>query len=306
MHLKSLFPVVVPALLLLAGGCADGGGRPAARTTDDLGRSVAVPPAVERVVTLAPNLTELVYAAGAGDKLAGVTTADDYPPAVEALPRFSALPIDFEAVAALEPDLVLANDNVNSPRDVETFTALGFPVYFFAFQTLGDVLGSLRTMGDLLGSPDAAGRAADSLQAAMEALRVRTAAAKTRPLTLFLITDDVLYAFGRESYVHALIDVAGGHSATAGMDTVRPVLSEEFVLDAKPEVIVVASGEDYDPARLLAAHPTWDIVPAVADGRVYGVDPDLFLRPSPRLVEGARRLARRLHPTLFVEAPASL
>ena len=123
--------------------------------------------------------------------------------------------------------------------------------------------------------------------------------AEERPLTLFLIDDEMLYAFGSESYMHALIDLAGGRSATAEIEAVRPILNEEFVLTRKPEVIFGAFGEGYDPAQLLEHHPTWGIVPAVRDGRVYGLNPDLVLRPTPRLLEGIRQMALHLHPGLF-------
>ncbi|MFQ5570206.1 MAG: ABC transporter substrate-binding protein [Rhodothermales bacterium] len=250
-------------------------------------------------MTIAPNLTEIVFTAGAGHTLVGVTTSDDYPPAVDSLPRFGALPLDFEALAALNPDLVLANDNINSPRDAETFDALGIPIYYFSFQRLDDILRGIRTTGTLLHTGPYADAAADSIEIALDALRRRTEALANRPLTLFLIGDETLYSFGPESYIHDVITMAGGRSATADIETLRPVLSDEFVLTKKPDVIFGTFGTDYDPARLLALHPTWDIVPAVQNGRIYSLDPDVFLRPTPRLLRAIQDMARLLHPTLF-------
>ncbi len=299
--LKRTLVLTVLVGAVLATGCT---GNPEAgaftrSVTDDLGRTVLLPPSVERVVTIAPNLTEIVFVAGAGHKLVGVTTADDYPPAVDTLPHFGALPLDFEAIAVLKPDLVLANANINNPRDAETFDALEIPILFFSFQTLDEIFQRVRAIGDLLGTAVHAAAAADSLEAAVAALRQTTDRAEERPLTLFLIDDETLFAFGSESYMHALIDLAGGRSATAEIEAVRPILNEEYVLTQKPEVIFGSFGEDYDPARLLDLHPTWDIVPAVRDGRVYSLNPDLVLRPTPRLLEGVRQMARRLHPALF-------
>ncbi|MFB6249927.1 MAG: ABC transporter substrate-binding protein, partial [Salinibacter sp.] len=120
------------------------------------------------------------------------------------------------------------------------------------------------------------------------------------------IGDDTLYSFGEGSYVHRLIEVAGGRSITDTLSATAPTLSEEFVLTARPEVIVGAWGADYDPSRLLKRHPTFDVVPAVRNGRVYSFPPSLLLRPGPRLVTGARRVAARLHPDRFAEpAPPS-
>jgi iron complex transport system substrate-binding protein len=267
--------------------------------TDDLGRTVTLTPLVERVLTLAPSLTELVFAAGAGDRLVGAAEADDYPPAVDTLPRFDSLPLDFEAIATLRPDLVLATDQVNAPGDVDTFADLGIPVYFFSYRGLDGMLESLRTVGGLLNTEATANAAADSLSARIDQLRHRTDTLNHRPLTLFLIGDETLFAFGSESYVHDLIALAGGRSATANLDTQAPVLTEEFVLTTQPEVIIGAFGPDYDPARLVGLHPTWRSVPAVEQGRVYSLDPDLVLRPGPRLVQGAYRMAELLHPEAF-------
>ncbi|GIV61198.1 MAG: periplasmic-binding protein [Rhodothermaceae bacterium] len=281
-------------------GCSERPAPPEAPSTftDDLGRTVQLPPTIGRIVTVAPSLTEIVFAAGAGSRLVGVTTADDYPPAVDTLPRFSALPMNFEAVAALRPDVVLATTQINNPRDAETFAALGIPMLFFSFRRLEDVPRVLRRIGEVLDTEEVAHAAARTFEDRLAGLRARTATLTDRPRVLFLIGDETLFAFGRESYIHTLIEVAGGTSLTRDLPTEAPILSDEFVLTHPPDVIVGTFGEDYDPARLLAAHPTWHLLPAVREGRIYSFAPDLFLRPGPRLVDGACLLARRLHPSL--------
>ena len=302
-----LFTILVGFLLINGTGCTPSTDTPssaAAHFSDDLNRTVAIARPVERVVTLAPNLTEIVFAAGGGRKLVGVTTADDYPPAVDSLPRFGALPVDFEAITALRPDLILATDQVNTPRDAATFESLDIPVYFFSFQTVDDVLSSIRTTGRLLGTPSTARATADSLRAALDRLQTGTAEVDQRPRVLFLIGDETLYAFGAQSYIHTLIEAAGGRSITADMTTKAPTLSEEYVLQQKPDVIIGAFGADYDPDRLLALHPSWDVVPAIRSGRVYSLNPNLVLRPGPRLIEGARKMARMLHPAHFNSSAA--
>lgn len=284
---------------LLVGLCACGPPSDAARRieiTDDLDRTVYVPEEIQRVASLAPSVTELVFAAGAGHKLVGVTNADDYPPAVERLPKFSALPIDFEAVLTLNPDLVLASDQINSPRDAATFAATGVPTFFLAVDGVEAMLQAIDRMAQLLGTQSTV---ADSLRASLRELRMKTEAVSERPTTLVLVSDETLYGFGRGSYIHELIAIAAGQSITAGFDSRAPVLSDEFVLVEKPEVIVGSFGPAYDPNRLVQLHPTWDIVPAVMDGRIYSVDGDLFLRPGPRLVSGAWQLARLLHPDVI-------
>jgi len=253
------------------------------------------------VVSLAPNLTEIVHAAGAGDRLVAITSSGDYPPAVDTLPHVSALPIDFEAIAAQEPDLVLATDQINAPGDTDTFEALALSIYFFSFNSLDDIVASIRTTGGLLGTEAAATDSAAALQSAFNALRTRTDSIPTaeRPRTLVLVGDDTLYSFGHGSYVHTLVTLAGGRSITADLDNQAPTLSDEYVLQQKPDVIVGLWGTDYDSSRLLDLHPTWDVVPALRNDRVISVPTSLIARPGPRVLKGTRILARHLHPERF-------
>jgi ABC-type Fe3+-hydroxamate transport system substrate-binding protein len=274
--------------------------------TDALDRSVHIETPVRRVISLAPNLTELAYAAGAGSTLVAATSSADHPPAADTLDHVSALPVDFEAIAAQNPDLVLATDQINPPGDTETFEALDVPVYFFSFSSLDDVFGTLRTMGTLLGTEAMARARAQVLTRTLDSLRTRTDSLSTsdRPRVLVLVGDDTLYSFGAGSYVHELVRVAGGRSITASIETDAPTLSEEYVLTEKPDVIVGAWGRDYDPNRLLDLHPAWDIVPAIQNDRVYSLPPALLLRPGPRLVQGVRQMAAHLHPDRFDPRPA--
>lgn len=288
-------------VFVLAGGCDDSPDNASRTVTDDLGRTVSLNSPIQRVVSLAPNLTEIVYAAGAGERLVAITSSGNHPPPVDTLPHVSALPVDFEAVVAQEPDLVLATDQINAPGDTDTFEALDVPIYFFSFDSLDDILTSIRTMGQLLGTEAAAADSASALRASLDALRTRTDSIPDadRPRVLVLVGDDTLYSFGRGSYVHTLVDVAGGTSITADIENQAPTLSDEYVLQEEPDVILGLWGNDYDPDRLLELHPTWDVVPAIKNDRVLSVPASLIARPGPRVVEGARMLAQRLHPERF-------
>lgn len=288
---------LLPLLVLAA--CTSSSEESPTQVTDDLDRTMSLDRPIERVVSLAPSVTELVYAAGAGSTLVAVTTSDDYPPAVDTLPQVSALPVDFEAVASHEPDLILATDQINSPGDTDTFEALDLPVYFFSFSSVDDILEGLRTTGGLLGTEQAAADSVQALEAHIETLRTRAEAIPTedRPRVLVLVGDETLYSFGRGSYIHTLVELAGGRSITADLDTQAPTLSDEYVLTEKPDVIIGAWGEDYDPSRLLDFHPTWDVVPAVQNDRVFSLPPGLLLRPTPRVIDGAQRMFHLLHPS---------
>lgn len=300
------------SLLLLASslvGCGAPSSQESPQTvTDDLGRSVALSDSVGRVVSLAPNLTEIVHAAGAGRSLVAITSSGDYPPPVDTLPHVSALPVDFEAITARKPDLVLATDQINAPKDAETFEALDVPIYFFSFETVDDIFRSIRTTGRVLGTEAPATDSVAALREDLNALQSCTDGLPDdrRPRVLVLVGDDTLYSFGQGSYVHTLVELAGGRSITADIENQAPTLSEEYVLTQKPDVILGLWGENYDPERLLELHPSWDIVPALQNDRVYSLPTAQIARPGPRVLIGAHRLARRLHPDLFKYSASKL
>lgn len=262
---------------------------------DDLGRTVPLPSKIGRVAPLAPNVTELLFASGAGSKVVGVSAYDDYPPSVDSLPRYSVIPTDFEAIVALDVDVIFASEQVNNPRDADIFAAVGIPVYFIAVNTLKDITRAMRDLGKLLGTSEAARRRATQLEDSLTQLAALTANLPEKPNVLFLIEVATLYSFGQGSYIHDMIDLAGGHSITRSQSLRFPVLTDEFVLDSSPEVIAGSFGPGFEKSQLLSYHPTWDILPAIVSDRVYRLD-SAILRPGPRLVAGSWELARVLHP----------
>ena len=279
---------VFAAAVLVLAGCRGGGLEDGVRPfTDDVGRTVSVPAESRRVVPLAPSVTEMVAAAGGLQQMVARTPYCDYPAAATALPTLATYPLDRERVVALEADLVVGTDQINDPGEGDALAALGVPAVYLHFSDLGDVPRGLRTLGDLLGTADRAEAAARAFEARLAAFEPAGADA---PSVLVLIGDDVLYTFGGASYVHDMVAFAGGRSATAGFEGEGVTLSPEWVLDASPDVVVVLEA-GYGVEDLRAAQPSWAVLPAVARGRVCGVDPDLVSRPGPRLVDGIDALA---------------
>lgn len=278
------------AVMVSSCGEESGGSR---TVTDDIGRVVTLPDTIRRIVTLAPNVTEIAYAAGAAGRVVAVTTADDHPPAVESLPRIGVLPLDFEALLQHKPDLVLAAEEANSPRDAEALVEFGVPVYFLSFDGVSDIVNAVKTVGELIGTGPHASNVADSLRWRLSDLSRNDVSEDQRPDVLFLIGVETLYSFGGDSYVNEMIRLAGGRSVTENLSTRAPVLSDEFVLTSAPDVILGAFN-DITAERLLRARPAWEAVPAVHQGRVHAIDPDLVLRPGPRVVDGVAEMRRLL------------
>lgn len=285
-------------LCLLAAGCATPEPNATRSITDDLGRTVALPDSVTRILTLAPSLTELVYAIGAGDRLVGASQIDDYPPEVTELPKFSTYPMAHEQIAALSPQLVLATDQINKTTDAEVLAEVGIPTAFLSFKTLDAVSGAARKVGDWIGVEATALAFADAFDAQLAAAATRTDTLGTRPSVLVLIGEQPLYSFGSGSYIQTLVGLAGGTSVTADLPTASPILSAEFVVTQPPDVIVMSASPPYDPATLLAAQPSFRRLPAIQNERVYAISPDLLSRPGPRLLDALTQLTEHLHPGL--------
>jgi len=287
------------AAALTLGACR---GTPPGPLSDDLGRPVDLAETPETVLPLAPNLTELNAAAAGTERLAGVSMSDDFPPGVSGLPRFQSLPLDTEAVVALRPGLALGSADVNPAETADALGALGIPTFLFDFDQVADVPRALRMLDTLLASTGGAPAALEFEQ------RVAAVAEAVRPYgsprVLLLVGDETLYAFGRASYASELVRLAGGDNLTDVFEGAAAQVSDEVALEMAPEVIIVLAGPDYDSARLVERHPSLLLVPAVVNGRVYGIDPDLVSRAGPRLVEGLETLARLLHPEAFAAGAA--
>ncbi len=263
---------------------------------DDLGRTINIPHQIQRVAPLAPSITELLFASGAGSRVVGVSTVDDFPPAVDSLPKYSLIPMDIEAIVALDLDLIVASEQVNTLRDADTFATVGIPVYFVVIDSLKDITKSIKSLGNLFGTSLVATQRAAELEDSLAQLKSLTEGITHKPDLLFLIEHTTLYAFGDGSYIHDIIDWAGGYSLTQDIPSRFPILTDEFVLASQPAVIAGTFGSHIDSSTLLEYHPTWDILPAVQSGRIYGFDTANYQRPGPRLVRGAWELAEKLHP----------
>lgn len=264
--------------------------------TDAAGRTMTLRIPVCGVLSLAPNLTEIVYAIGGADHLLAASQADTFPPEVRELPAFSSFPPDHERIVELNPDLILATADINSPHDADALAHVGIPTYFFSFGDIASIPAAMRQMGALLGTDG--GPAARAFEATVDDVRASTEGLY-KPRTLLLIGDDVLYAFGRESYASEAIRAAGGNNLTDAFEGRAAVVSDEFVLDVQPEVIIILTDEAaFTANQTLETHPTWSIVPAVRNGRVHAIHPDLLSRPGPRLAVGLTQVAALLHPEL--------
>jgi iron complex transport system substrate-binding protein len=275
------------ALLALAAGA-----RGAVVATDDTGVTVRLPAPAQRIVSLAPHATELLFAAGAGARVIGVSATSDWPPAARALPRVGdARAVDLERIVALHPDLVVTWP-YTAPGEVERLRALGIAVFTTDPKTIDGIADDLERLGTLTGTGDRTKAQAAALRARLAACR--RASAGARRLTVFYeIWPSPLYTIGGTHLISQAIEVCGGTNVFAGLTVPAPTVSVEAVLAAKPEVIV-AAGDDALRPDWLDAWRRWPALPAVAYGNLLVVDGNLLHRPGPRFVDGVEALCEAL------------
>jgi iron complex transport system substrate-binding protein len=271
---------------------------PTREVVDETGRRIRVPARIDRIVSLAPNLTEVVYAVGAGDRLVGDTTYCDYPAAARSVAKVGdTMHPSIERIVALKPQVVL----VSTASQLEAFTKQldeqRIAVYVTNPTSLEEVFHSIENLGELFGEHDRAASLAADLR--KRAATVAAAVKQLAPVTVFYqVSAEPLYTIGRDSFLTDLVRRAGGVSVTAEVPGAFPRFSDEEALAARPAVIILPSGDAMGEANSEVARALKNS-PAVVNGRVYKLRDDHLSRPGPRLVDGLEEMARVLHPEAF-------
>lgn len=261
--------------------------------TDDTGHRLHLERPAQRIVSLAPHVTELLFAAGAGSKVVGVVQHSDYPPEATRLPQVgSHTRVDLEAVAALKPDLVIAWKSGNRDAQLDRFNALGIPVYVNEPRSLEAVAQSLEQFGRLAGTEAAANAAAAGFRQRQSALAARYR--ERPPVRLFYqIWNSPLMTINDEQVISDAIRLCGGVNVFGGLKQLAPRISTEAVLAANPEAIIASGMADSRP-EWLDQWKRWPTLAANAGGNLFFIPPDLIQRHTPRLLDGAERLCGQL------------
>ncbi|HET6893249.1 MAG TPA: cobalamin-binding protein [Pyrinomonadaceae bacterium] len=268
------------------------------RVTDEAGRSLNVPAKIDRVVSLAPNLTEIIYAVGAGEQLVGNTTFCDYPEAARTVPKVGdTLQPSIERILSLKPQVVL----VSTASQLEAFTRKlaehGIVVYVTDPRDLEGVFRSLEHLGQLLNREEQSQQVVNQMRE--RATSITEMVKLTTPVRVFYqLSAEPLYTAGRDAFVTDLIRRAGGISVTAEIPEAWPTFSQESAVASRPEAIVLPTGGSMGSANSDVAAGLKNS-PAVLNGKVYRINGDFLSRPGPRAVDGLAELARALHPEVF-------
>lgn len=278
---------------LLAGGCRNASLPVEAQVrdiTDDLGRKLKIPEKVERVVSLAPSLTESIFAVGAGDRLVGVTTFCDYPEEAPKIAKIGdTINPNLETIVALKPQIVFVSTASQMENFAKTLEQRNITVFVIDPKDLNGVLANLRQLGDIFGTAERTTILLNELQEKILAIEEQVRD-KPKVKVFVQISKEPLFTAGKDSFMTEIVSRAGGVSVTKDVETAYPKLSKETALALNPDVIILSESPDNTEPNEVFKNSK-----AVRNGKVFKIKADLLSRPGPRLVDGLEQLADFLH-----------
>jgi iron complex transport system substrate-binding protein len=272
--------------------------------TDQTGRRVNIPENPQRLISLAPSITETLYALGLGDRIVGDTTYCDYPPEARLKPHVGALlNPSLEKIVALKPDLVLGVAESNRRETADQLERLGIPLYGLTAHSVKDTLISIEDLGQVLGQEARARLLVAGLRRRVGAVK-QSVGDLPRPKVLFVVWYRPLITAGPRSFIADTIRIAGGDSIADDLAADWPRLSLEDALHRDPDIILFSKSESFSPSLDEFQHlPGWKDFRAVKNHRLYFIS-DTINRPSPRLIDALEEVAHILHPSRPSSAPA--
>jgi iron complex transport system substrate-binding protein len=274
-------------------------GSSAAVFRDDLGRAVSLDASAERIVALAPSITEILYYLGVGDRVAGVTEFSYYPPEAARKPKVGSYArLNIEKIISLNPDLAIGTADGNERGIIMLLEQVGIPVFIVNPRSVRDSIRTITELGRVCGVGKKADGLSSHLYARVDDISRRTAHLK-RPLVFLQINIKPIMTVNENTLHHDVIRLAGGENMAQAEPITYPRISVEEIIRRKPEVIIISSMERsgaFEQAR--KEWLKWPGIPAARNGRIHLIDSDLLDRPSPRIVKGLEAMARLIHPEL--------
>ena len=267
---------------------------------DEVGREVTFPFPPKRIVSLAPNITEILFSLGLDEEIVGVSIHCNFPEKAKTKVRVgSYISLDFEKITSLKPDLIIATGAGNTREMVDRLEKLGFQTYAIYPKNFNDILKSIGHIGEVVNREKEARGIIEGLRKRSQRV-IELTKGLPRPKVFIQIGDAPIVTVGKGSFADDLIRLAGGENIAGKEKEVYPRFGMEEILKRSPEVIVISSmNPKGDYQKILEEWNRWKTIPAVKNGRIHLIDSDLLDRPSPRIIDGLEELARVLHPEKF-------
>jgi len=298
----------ISALLLIVGATILWSMRPEAAPEtpyplaikDNVGRVIEIGSEPERIISLSPGNTEILFALGLDARIVGVTEYCDYPAQAKGKPKVGGFStINIERVVSLEPDLVLATGGLQL-RTVQQLENLGIKTVVLGPRRIDDVLSNIELVGEITNKNAEAKALAETLRRRIESIEAKTENLVSRPRVYYEIWHNPLMSVGQGTWIDELIELAGGRNIFTDSSDPYPIINSELVIERDPEVIIIKSGYMGGAAEKdIIQRPGWDRISAVRNERIYEIDENILIRPGPRIVDGLEALTMIIHPQLF-------
>jgi len=277
---------------------------------DGFGRNVTIERAPERIISLSPGNTEILFAIGAGTKVVGVTRYCDYPPEVVAKVQNGSLNVvggwtdpNIEVIVSLHPDLILTSGDLQ--KDIVTnLEAKGLTVFTLAPRSIWDIMQNIQLVGRITDCSKAADEIVNEMKGRIQTIVDRIQDVAYKPRVYFEVYYDPLMGAGPGTYVNDLIELAGGINILSDSKAPYPMVNSETIIQLDPQIIIVgrhANAPIEETKTGIESRPGWTSISAVRNGRIYEIDENIVYRDGPRLVDGLEALALMIHPELFPE-----
>lgn len=302
--MKKVFAVFVVLFLVLVSITGCNSQNESGKDTDSLvikdseGTEVTIGKKPERIISLAPSNTEILYALGLGDKIVGVTNYDDYPEEVKSKEKIGDLSVNIEKVVSLQPDLILAN-SLNGDA-VEKLRNLGMTVLVTNASSIQDVYTVIEMIGKATGASEQAANLIASMKKDVEEIKqlVKDIPQDKKP-KVYVEINNKLFTTGKGTFMHEIIELAGGVNIAADLEGWKQLSEEEIIL-RNPDIILNTYGYmNYNVAQSIKDRAKWQNINAIKNNKVFDVDSNKMSRPGPRVTEGLKEVAKILHPELF-------
>jgi iron complex transport system substrate-binding protein len=268
--------------------------------TDELGLRIVLnqfPP--QRIVSVAPNITEILFTLGLDTQIVGVTDFCDYPESAKQKPKIGGFSNpNLEQIIALKPDLVVVTADSNQDAMAKQLLRLNIPIYVINPQTIFGILTTIHRLGEVTGTVAQSDKLNQQLHQRINQIKQKTQGLQ-KPKVLFLWSEKPLITAGRGTFTDSLIALAGGINIAHVSKIKYPKYSMEEIIRQQTEIIIVANMQNQIDSIVLSRWQKWIQIPAVQQKKVYSINSDLFARPAPRIIDGLEELAKLIHPEIF-------
>jgi iron complex transport system substrate-binding protein len=267
---------------------------------DEIGRKVKIPHSAKRIVSLAPSITEILFALGLNEEIVGVTDFCDYPASALTKPRIGGfINPSIEKIVSLKPDLIIGTRDGNRMGTIHRLNDLGFSIYLVNPKGFDGVVKTIQNLGEISGRRDESRRITRDMMTKKENIIILTRSLP-KPKVFFQVGYTPVITVGKETLADDLVRLAGGRSISEKESSNYPIYSIETIVSKAPEFIIISSMDNKrDYSNLVKRWQNWKSIPAAEKNAIYVIDSNLVDRPTPRIVEGLETLARLIHPEAF-------